>query len=189
MSSRTSNEESAAERHRASRSANLKSPAAAAARPSAEEESSRDLASSASMTGRSSPGGTGESASWLGVPTMPSRRNSRAASRSDKEGQPPTSASTTSPKAGETASAGPSDDKPASPPKVSSVTGSPATNARRIEGWYNPVRLHSGLGYRSPMTYEPEREPALTEPWPASRPRERGNLRSRPSTWWNLGLG
>ena len=23
-----------------------------------------------------------------------------------------------------------------------------------IEGWYNPVRLHSGLGYRSPMTYE-----------------------------------
>jgi putative transposase len=23
-----------------------------------------------------------------------------------------------------------------------------------IEGWYNPVRLHSGLGYQSPMTYE-----------------------------------
>jgi putative transposase len=23
-----------------------------------------------------------------------------------------------------------------------------------IEGWYNPVRLHSALGYRSPMTYE-----------------------------------
>jgi putative transposase len=23
-----------------------------------------------------------------------------------------------------------------------------------IEGWYNPARLHSGLGYRSPMTYE-----------------------------------
>ena len=23
-----------------------------------------------------------------------------------------------------------------------------------IEGWYNPVRLHSGLGYRSPMAYE-----------------------------------
>ena len=23
-----------------------------------------------------------------------------------------------------------------------------------VEGWYNPVRLHSGLGYRSPMTYE-----------------------------------
>ena len=23
-----------------------------------------------------------------------------------------------------------------------------------IEGWYNPARLHSGLGYRSPMAYE-----------------------------------
>jgi len=32
-----------------------------------------------------------------------------------------------------------------------------------IEGWYNPVRLHSGLGYRSPMTYEAEREAALIE--------------------------
>lgn len=32
-----------------------------------------------------------------------------------------------------------------------------------IEGWYNPVRLHSGLGYRSPMTYEAEREVALIE--------------------------
>ena len=27
-----------------------------------------------------------------------------------------------------------------------------------IEGWCNPVRLHSGLGYRSPMAYEAERE-------------------------------
>ena len=27
-----------------------------------------------------------------------------------------------------------------------------------IEGWYNPVRLHSGLGYRSPMAYEAEQE-------------------------------
>jgi len=33
-----------------------------------------------------------------------------------------------------------------------------------IEGWYNPVRLHSGLGYRSPMTYEAEREASLIEP-------------------------
>ena len=32
-----------------------------------------------------------------------------------------------------------------------------------IEGWYNVVRPHSGLGYRSPMTYEPEHEVALTE--------------------------
>ena len=30
-----------------------------------------------------------------------------------------------------------------------------------IEGWYNPARLHSGLGYRSPMTYETEEKPAL----------------------------
>ena len=33
-----------------------------------------------------------------------------------------------------------------------------------IEGWYNPAQLHSGLGYRSPMTYEAEREAALIEP-------------------------
>jgi len=32
-----------------------------------------------------------------------------------------------------------------------------------IEGWYNPVRLHSGLGYRSPMAYEAEREVARAE--------------------------
>ncbi|MFL5334646.1 MAG: IS3 family transposase, partial [Geminicoccaceae bacterium] len=25
-----------------------------------------------------------------------------------------------------------------------------------IEGWYNPVRLHSALGYRSPIAYEEE---------------------------------
>ena len=31
-----------------------------------------------------------------------------------------------------------------------------------IEGWYNPVRLHSSLGYRSPMAYEAERQAALT---------------------------
>ena len=30
-----------------------------------------------------------------------------------------------------------------------------------IEGWYNPVRLHSGLVYRSPMAYEAELEVAL----------------------------
>jgi len=29
-----------------------------------------------------------------------------------------------------------------------------------IEGWYNPVRLHSGLGYRSPMAYEASMETA-----------------------------
>jgi len=31
-----------------------------------------------------------------------------------------------------------------------------------IEGWYNPVRLHSGLGYRSLMAYEADTEAALT---------------------------
>ena len=33
-----------------------------------------------------------------------------------------------------------------------------------IEGWYNPVRLHSALGYRSPMAYEAARETETTEP-------------------------
>jgi putative transposase len=33
-----------------------------------------------------------------------------------------------------------------------------------IEGWYNPVRLHSALGYRSPMAYEAAMENASAEP-------------------------
>jgi putative transposase len=34
-----------------------------------------------------------------------------------------------------------------------------------VEGWYNPVRLHSALGYRSPMTYEKEQtQTAAAEP-------------------------
>ena len=33
-----------------------------------------------------------------------------------------------------------------------------------IEGWYNPVRLHSALGYQSPMAYEAAREAAIAEP-------------------------
>lgn len=33
-----------------------------------------------------------------------------------------------------------------------------------IEGWYNPVRLHSALGYRSPTAYEAAMETAATEP-------------------------
>jgi len=32
-----------------------------------------------------------------------------------------------------------------------------------VEGWYNPVRLHSSLGYRSPMTYEAEWEAVTSE--------------------------
>ena len=31
-----------------------------------------------------------------------------------------------------------------------------------IEGWYNPVRLHSSLGYRSPMAYEAAMEAVAT---------------------------
>ena len=31
-----------------------------------------------------------------------------------------------------------------------------------IEAWYNPIRLHSALGYRSPMTYEEEHTPEIT---------------------------
>lgn len=33
-----------------------------------------------------------------------------------------------------------------------------------LEGWYNPVRLHSALGYRSPMTYEAEMETIIADP-------------------------
>ena len=32
-----------------------------------------------------------------------------------------------------------------------------------IEGWYDPVRLHSGLGYRSPMTYEANMQAVMTK--------------------------
>lgn len=31
-----------------------------------------------------------------------------------------------------------------------------------IEGWYNPVRLHSALGHRSPIAYEREHAPEVT---------------------------
>ena len=33
-----------------------------------------------------------------------------------------------------------------------------------IEGWDNPVRLHSALGYRSPMAYGAAMEAVTTEP-------------------------
>ena len=33
-----------------------------------------------------------------------------------------------------------------------------------IEGWYNPVRLHSALGYRSPMAFEAAMEDITTVP-------------------------
>jgi putative transposase len=33
-----------------------------------------------------------------------------------------------------------------------------------IEAWYNPVRLHSALGYRSPMNYEAAMDGIKAEP-------------------------
>ncbi len=33
-----------------------------------------------------------------------------------------------------------------------------------IDGWYNPVRLHSGLGYRSPVTCEADMQDAAAKP-------------------------
>src|SRR5437016_5670757 len=47
-----------------------------------------------------------------------------------------------------------------------------------IEGWYNPVRLHSGLGYRSPITYEADMQAAMTKTVDCkltNRPLKRGN--------------
>jgi putative transposase len=32
-----------------------------------------------------------------------------------------------------------------------------------VEGWYNPARLHSALGYRSPIAYEQEEEAKVVE--------------------------
>jgi len=32
-----------------------------------------------------------------------------------------------------------------------------------IEGWYNPVRLHSGLGYRSPIIFETDMQATMTK--------------------------
>ncbi len=33
-----------------------------------------------------------------------------------------------------------------------------------IEGWYNPVRRHSALGYQSPIAYDLAMEAVTTEP-------------------------
>ena len=43
-----------------------------------------------------------------------------------------------------------------------------------IEGWYNPSRRHSGLGYLSPMDYETRSMIKLKTP-PPNRPQNRGN--------------
>jgi len=53
-----------------------------------------------------------------------------------------------------------------------------------IEGWYNPVRLHSALSYRSPIAYETARSGALAHrpPRVSSRPTTRRwpTFRQRP---------
>jgi putative transposase len=53
-----------------------------------------------------------------------------------------------------------------------------------IEGWYNPVRLHSALGYRSPMAFEAAKatsiidEPAVFYSPRARRQRQEQRSRS-----------
>ena len=42
-----------------------------------------------------------------------------------------------------------------------------------IEGWYNPRRRHSAIGYLSPMEYERNQLPPLA--LTLNRPRNRGN--------------
>ncbi len=45
-----------------------------------------------------------------------------------------------------------------------------------IEGWYNPVRLHSALNYRSPIRYEQDMQAELLPTKPRNCPRKRGNF-------------
>jgi putative transposase len=52
-----------------------------------------------------------------------------------------------------------------------------------IEGWYNPVRLHSALGCRSPMTYEAETQTAVTDALPVSQQTVHRNGATSTSTW------
>jgi putative transposase len=39
-----------------------------------------------------------------------------------------------------------------------------------VEGWYNPARLHSALGYRSPIAYEEEEQQAVTAEPSSAKP-------------------
>ena len=47
---------------------------------------------------------------------------------------------------------------------------------RFIEGWYNPARRHSGLGYLSPIAYEEMMQAEPLSPKPNNRPRNQGSL-------------
>ncbi len=45
---------------------------------------------------------------------------------------------------------------------VQSKAEAPLALFSYIEGWYNPRRRHSALGYRSPLAFERAHQPALT---------------------------
>ncbi|GGJ22733.1 hypothetical protein GCM10011320_32460 [Neoroseomonas lacus] len=49
-----------------------------------------------------------------------------------------------------------------------------------IEGFYNPTRRHSALGYLSPIECEARTMTAKDRALPANRPRKRGNFNSTP---------
>jgi putative transposase len=51
-----------------------------------------------------------------------------------------------------------------------------------IEGWYDPVRLHSAPGYRSPMAFEMAMEEVTTETQstkPSNTPQNQGSSNCR----------
>ena len=57
-----------------------------------------------------------------------------------------------------------------------------------IDGWYNPVRLHSAVSYRSPGTYEVAMEAITTQTQlrkPSHTPRNRGSSKwgLQPRPW------
>src|SRR5262249_42280704 len=48
-----------------------------------------------------------------------------------------------------------------------------------IEGWCNPHRRHSALGYQSPIDYEPPQETDADQPWGVRPPRASLGRRKR----------